>query len=177
MSESTGDGLRQAFEKVAHRRAQEEVQQVEETVQVVSFALSEEWYGFRLQSLVEIIGGVDPTPIPFTPAYIPGVINHRGAIVTVVDLKKVFGLPPRHRAEKAGRIVLVRSGDSVVGFQADAISDVVAIREDQIEPPLSTIERVKAEYMEGCVRLDRGLLVLLSADALIHGLKVSPETA
>lgn len=174
MSESTGEGLRQAFEKAAAQRALDAAGVVEETLQVLTFTLGDEWYGFRLPELVEIIGGVEPTPIPFTQPFIPGVINHRGSIVTVVDLKKVFGLPGRYRKE-TGRIVLVTSSEVVVGFQADQISDIVSITPSQLEPPLTTIERVKAEYMEGCVRLERGLLVLLASEALIHGLRAREE--
>jgi purine-binding chemotaxis protein CheW len=173
MSESSGEGLRRAFQKVAADREQQAEVRAEQGLQILSFTLSDEWYGFRLTSLVEIIGGVDPTPIPFTPAFIPGVINHRGSIVSVVDMKKVFGLATRYRREK-GRVILVGSKGAVVGFQVDAISDVIDVTESQIEPPLSTIEKVKADYMEGCVRLPRGLLVLLDAEALIHELKAVP---
>jgi purine-binding chemotaxis protein CheW len=174
MVEPSGEGLRRAFEKVAAAREEVTESRAEQALQILSFTLSEEWYGFRLPSLVEIIGGVDPTPIPFTPPFIPGVINHRGTIVSVVDLKKVFGLPSRYRREK-GRVILVGSKGAVVGFQVDSISDVIDVTESQIEPPLSTIEKVKADYMEGCVRLQRGLLVLLDAEALIHELQAVPD--
>ena len=88
----------------------------------------------------------------------------------MIDLKRVFGLSGRYRRE-TGRIVLVRREEIVVGFQAVEISDIVRVPTAEIEPPLSTMERVKAEYMEGCIRLDRGLLVLLDSRTLIHELR------
>ena len=104
-------------------------------------------------------------------ALVVGLLNHRGAAVPVVDLKHVFGLPGRYRRD-LGRIVLVSSEGILVGFEADAMSDVLTVPRSEIEPPLSTIEKIKAEYIEGCVRRPQGLLILLSAPALIHGLRV-----
>jgi purine-binding chemotaxis protein CheW len=170
MSESTGEALRQAFARAADGEAASDDATAEESVRILSFALADEWYGFRLRDLVEIIGGVEPTPIPYTPDFLPGLINHRGSVVGVIDLKRVFGLTGRFRRE-TGRIVLVRRDDVVVGFQADEISDIVSVPQSGIEAPLSTMERVKAEYMEGCIRLDRGLLVLLDSRTLIHELR------
>ena len=174
MADPTTEGMRKAFADVASGEGPAGGR-LEETIQVLSFALADEWYGLRLAALVEIIGGVEPTPIPYTPAFIPGVINHRGSIVAVVDLKKVFGLPQRYRKD-VGRIILARAGGTVVGFEADELSDIVTIPVSQVEPPLATIEKVKAEFIEGCIRRPRGLLVLLSADALVEGLKVGAVT-
>ncbi len=168
--ESTGEALRKAFERAADGQGADGEASAEDSVQVLSFSLADEWYGFRLRDLVEIIGGVEPTPVPYTPDFLPGLINHRGSVVGVIDLKRVFGLAGRYRRE-TGRIVLVRREEIVVGFQADEISDIVRVLKSEIEPPLSTMERVKAEYMEGCIRLDRGLLVLLDSRTLIHELR------
>lgn len=169
-----GDDLRRAFEEASRTERDQADSTVEETVQVLTFSLADEWYGFRLRDLVEIIGGAEPTPIPFTPPYVPGVINHRGSIVSVVDLKHVFGLPGRYRQDTA-RTVLVQSDGMVVGFQADDISDVVEVPARAIEAPLSTMERVKAAFIEGCIRLDRGLLVLLDSASLVGELRPSRE--
>ncbi len=174
MSETTGDSsgeaLRQAFARAAESQGADDEASAEDSVQVLSFSLADEWYGFRLRDLVEIIGGAEPTPVPYTPDFLPGLINHRGSVVGVIDLKRVFGLTGRYRRE-TGRTVLVRRDEIVVGFQADEISDIVMVQPSEIEPPLSTMERVKAEYMEGCIRLDRGLLVLLDSRTLIHELR------
>jgi purine-binding chemotaxis protein CheW len=175
VSEASGEGLRRAFERIASQRGRGAEGPAEEAIQVLTVLLADEWYGFRLTDLAEIIGGVEPTPIPFTPPFIPGVMNHRGTIVPVVDLHHVFGLPSGERQATA-RIALLKSGDAVVGFRVDAISDLVNVTRSALEPPLTTMERAKAAYIEGCVRLERGLLVVLSAEALIHGLEVRPET-
>lgn len=170
MADSTTDGLRSAFEDAGDRDVDEGATGGEEQVQTLTFRLADEWYGFHLSDLVEIIGDAEVTPIPFTADHVAGVINHRGSVVPVVDLKKVFGLTGRYR-RGGGRIVLVQSESSVVGFTADEIADIVTAPRSSVEPPLSTIEKVKAEFIEGCVRRDEGLLVVLSSSALIHQLR------
>jgi purine-binding chemotaxis protein CheW len=139
MSDASGAGRRRAFEEARRRDEADEELVAEETFQALTFQLGGEWYGFHLADLVEIIGGVDATPIPFTADHVAGVINHRGTVVPVVDLKKVFGLPGRYR-RGGGRIVLVSSEGLVVGFTADEISAIVTAPREQLEPPLSTIE-------------------------------------
>ena len=148
MSDSSGEGLRRAMQEAAALREQPPSGH-EDAFEALTFSLSGEWYAFPLGDLVEIVGGAEPTPIPFTPPFVAGVMNHRGAIVPVVDLRKVFGLPVHFRRE-AGRVVLVRSGDSVVAFQADSISDIVEISRRALEPPLSTMEKAS-----GAVRRKR----------------------
>jgi purine-binding chemotaxis protein CheW len=172
VSDGTGEGLRKAFERATTAGGDAGRRVVDERVRVLSFTLGGEWYAFRLEELVEVAGGQEPTPIPFAPAHVQGVVNHRGAIVPVVDLRKVFGLPASYRREM-GRMVIVRHEDDVLAFSADAISDVVAIDLTKLEPPLATMEPARARYLEGCLRLDRGILVLLSARTLVEGLKAS----
>jgi purine-binding chemotaxis protein CheW len=174
MSDATADGLRQAFSDVAARGRATVDGTAEETFQALTFRLGGEWYGFHLADLVEIVGGADVTPIPFAAEHVAGVINHRGSVVPVVELKRVFGLAGRYR-HGTDRIVLVASAGLTVGFTADEISAIVTAPRAALEPPLSTMERVKADYIEGCVRQPEGLLVILSAHALIHELRARTE--
>ena len=174
MTDASGESLRHAFEEARARGDADDQQVSEETVQALTFELGGEWYGFHLADLVEIIGGVEITPIPFTADHVAGVINHRGSVVPVVDLKRVFGLTGRFRRD-TGRIVLVSSAGLVVGFTADEISAIVTAPRRALEPPLTTIEKVKADYIEGCIRREEGLLVVLSSHALIHELRARKD--
>lgn len=174
MIDPTTEGLRAAFGDAQARAGRPEGTR-EDVAQVLTFALADEWYGFRLADLVEILGSTEPTPLPFMPPFIPGVINHRGSVVVVIDLKKVFGLHSRYRKDLA-RVVLVRHGKTVLGIEADAISEIVSISPSQLEPPPATMEKVKAEYIAGCVRRPRGLLAVLSAKAVVEGLQADAAT-
>jgi purine-binding chemotaxis protein CheW len=170
VSDASGEGLRKAFERAAAQRTAEAARPLAEGIRVITFHVSGEWHAFRLTDLVEIVGGSEPTPIPFAPPYILGVINHRGAIVPVVDLRRALGLPVHYR-RGTFRTVLVRDGGTTVGFQADAIASIEALHADAIEPPFSTMGPERSRFLEGCVRLPKGLLAVLSAPALIEGLK------
>jgi purine-binding chemotaxis protein CheW len=173
MSDPSTEGLRKAFMGAPSTAASGAIGPAD-AVSVLTFRLSGEWYGLRLTDLIEVIGGVDPTPVPFTPAWLVGVIHHRGSIVPLVDLRRAFGLPVHFRRD-AGRIVLMRAADSVIGLQVDEISDVV-----QLAPPLDAVlasmEPARAAFIEGTASLPRGLVAVLSATALAAGLRpTAPE--
>lgn len=170
MSDASGEGLRKAFERADARRAADAARALAEGVRVITFHVSGEWYAFRLSDLVEIVGDAEPTPLPFAPPFVLGVVNHRGAIVPVVDLRRALGLPIHYR-RGAFRTVLVRDGGTTVGFQADSIASIESLAPESIEAPLSTMDASRSRFLEGCVRLPKGLLALLSAPALIDGLK------
>ncbi len=172
---SGGEDLRRAFERVAAAREAPDQKVAAEGVRVLTFVLSGELHAFRLTDLVEVVGSVEPTPIPFAPPHVPGVVNHRGAIVPVVDLRRAFGLQVHYRRE-SGRTILVRHGDAIVGFLADAIAAIRSIPATAIEPPLATMEASRARFLEGCVRLDnQALLAVLSVAALFEGLSAPSE--
>lgn len=173
MSDASGEGLRRAFERAGAERQAAAAAPLAEGIRVLTFSLSGEWHAFRLTDLVEIVGGVEPTPLPFAPPFILGVVNHRGAIVPVIDLRRAFSLPVHFR-RGAGRTVLVRHAGTTIGFVADAISSIVALDPATIGPPLDTMEPQRARFLEGCVRGDKGLLALLSVPAIIEGLRARP---
>jgi purine-binding chemotaxis protein CheW len=175
VSDSSGEGLRRAFERAGAQREAAASAPAAEGVRALTFTLSGEWHAFRLSDLVEIVGGVEPTPLPFAPPFILGVVNHRGAIVPVVDLRRAFGLPVHFR-RGVGRTVLVRHGGTTIGFVADSISSIVTLDPASIGPPLETMEAERARFLEGCVRGEKGLLALLSVPAIIEGLRARPAT-
>lgn len=172
-SDASGEGLRRAFERAAAKAGTQEGP-VDDALRVLTFSLAGEWYGFRLTELVEIIGSVEPAPIPFSSPHVAGVMNHRGALVPVVDLRRVFHLPPQFR-RGIGRTVLIRSGTTMLALPADAISDIVAIPPDGLEPPPATMERARAACLEGCAPFAKGLLAVLSARALVEALSARDD--
>jgi purine-binding chemotaxis protein CheW len=142
------------------------------TIQILSFSLADEWYGIRINLLREIVRYGDVTPVPFTPDYLAGIINLRGTIIPVVDLKKVFGLDVKE-PDSDTRILILKREEMEVGIEADSIAEVLEIPVDSIEPPLSTMEKIKAEFIEGEVQLEKGILILLNAAAVIDELKLN----
>jgi len=139
----------------------------DELLQLVGFHVGREEFGIDILRVQEIIRAQQLTRVPNSPEFMEGVMNLRGKIIPVIALRKRFGLeqiPP----DKQNRIVVVEIQGAVLGFIVDAVSEVLRIPADTIEPPprLGLVER---EYVSGVGKLDDRLLILLDADRLMSG--------
>jgi purine-binding chemotaxis protein CheW len=151
----------------APSRAHDPRQSHEELLQLVSFHVGGEEFGIDILRVQEIIRAQQLTRVPNSPEFMEGVMNLRGKIIPVIALRKRFGLeeaPP----DKQNRIVVVEIQGTVLGFIVDAVSEVLRIPADTVEPPprLGLVER---EYVSGVGKLGDRLLILLDADRLMSG--------
>ena len=137
-----------------------------ETVQLVVFRLSSEWYGVEITKAREVIEAGRITYLPSSPAYIAGIISLRGNILSVTDLKKLFGLPPEELTELS-RIVVVESGTLETGLLVDEVAEVAVIPKNRIDPALATLSHEKAEYLEGECRFDNKLMGVLRVENIL----------
>ncbi len=150
-------------------------------LQLVSFLIENEEFGVDILNVQEIIRPVDITRVPNAPAFVEGVINLRGRIVPVVDLRKRFNLPQRER-DKNSRIIVVELGDKIVGFMVDAVREVLRVDASVIEPPPELAIGIDAHYITGVAKLDDRLLILLDLERILteeekHRLQPLQETA
>jgi len=134
-------------------------------LQLVSFHLGGEEFGVDILRVQEIIRIQPLTRVPNSPDFIAGVMNLRGRIIPVVALRRRFGLE-QIPADKQTRIVVVETKGAVLGFIVDAVSEVLRIPADTIEPPPS-MGRVEREYVSGVGKLEDRLLILLEVDRLV----------
>ncbi len=149
-------------------------------LQLVSFLIENEEFGVDILNVQEIIRPVDITRVPNAPAFVEGVINLRGRIVPVVDLRKRFNLPRRER-DKNSRIIVVELGDKIVGFMVDAVREVLRVDASVIEPPPQLAIGIDAHYITGVAKLDDRLLILLDLEGILtdeekHRLQPLQET-
>lgn len=135
-------------------------------VQLVVFYLGREEYGVSILKVQEIKRMTDITRVPHTPDYIKGVMNLRGSVLPVIDLKKRLGLPPGEYTDDT-RIIIVKIDDISVGLIVDAVSEVLAIPQENIEPPQTIIGGVTEVYISGVGKLENRLLILLKLEAII----------
>lgn len=135
-------------------------------LQLVSFLIENEEFGVDILNVQEIIRPVDITRVPNAPAFVEGVINLRGRIVPVVDLRKRFNLPRRER-DKNSRIIVVELGDKIVGFMVDAVREVLRVDAGVIEPPPELAIGIDAHYITGVAKLDDRLLILLDLERIL----------
>ena len=134
--------------------------------QLVVFDLSTEAYGVDIGAVREIIRLQDITKVPRTPEFVEGVINLRGKVIPVVDLRKRFGLPAGEES-KENRIVVVDIGAQDIGVIVDAVTEVLRIDTGSVEPPSSVITTADSEYLLGIAKLDSRLIILLDLEQVL----------
>lgn len=133
---------------------------------VIVFELQKEEYALSVDR-VGAIERIQPiTRIPETANFVKGVINLRGVIIPIIDLRLRFGLPEVELTD-ANRIIIVHFEDKEVGLIVDGANDVIDIPQDSIEAPPEVIDSVDVDYIDGVVKLDERLLVLLNLEKVL----------
>ncbi len=135
-------------------------------MQLVSFHLAEETFGVAIMKVREIILMCDITRVPQTPHYVKGLINLRSSVIPVIDLRALFGLPESDQTGES-RIMVMQVGSRTVGIIVDGVDEVLRISQDQIAPPPPTVASLGNEYLNGLVKLEEQLLILLDIDKIL----------
>ncbi len=138
----------------------------EETLQLIVFRLSREWYGVEIARVKEVIKVGKITHLPSSPEYIAGIVNLRGNILSITDLKTIFGLPHEESTEKA-RIIAVESGILETGLFVDEVTASIEVPVSKIEPSLLTLPAEGAKYIEGQCKVDNKLIALISVERIL----------
>jgi purine-binding chemotaxis protein CheW len=134
--------------------------------QLVVFQLEAELYGVDIARVHEIIRLQTVTRVPRAPALVEGVINLRGKVIPVVDLRRRFGLPAAEHT-RTSRIVVVEIGDQVVGIVVDGVSEVLRVNGATVEPPSPVVSGIDSEYLHGIAKLPERLVILLDLDRIL----------
>src|SRR3954470_13599676 len=134
--------------------------------QLVVFQLGAELYGVEISRVHEIIRLQTVTRVPRAPAFVEGVINLRGKVIPVVDLRRRFGLPSAEHT-RSTRIVVVEIGDQVVGIVVDGVSEVLRVNTATVEPPSPVVAGIDSEYLHGIAKLTDRLVILLDLDRIL----------
>jgi purine-binding chemotaxis protein CheW len=146
---------------------QEEVKKGEaELLQLVTFSIGEEEFGVEILKVQEINRMMEITRVPKAPDFVEGVINLRGRVIPVIDLRKRFGLESKVH-DKDTRIIVIEINKMIVGFVVDAVSEVLRIPADTVEPPPPVVAGLDSEYISGVGKLEDRLLILLDLDRLL----------
>jgi purine-binding chemotaxis protein CheW len=146
------------------------VTSVEEMLQLVTFKLGSEEFALDILLVQEINRRVEITKVPKTPEFVEGVINLRGKIVPVLDLRKRFGLAGREFTAQS-RIIVVNIDKRVLGLMVDSVSEVLRIPEHTVEPPPPLVAGIDATYIKGIGKFEGRLLILLDLGKVLAGTK------
>lgn len=137
-------------------------------LQLVSFVLAGEEFAVDILAVQEINRMMDLTRVPQSPPEVEGVINLRGKIIPVVDLRKRFGMPAVERTEQS-RIVVVEINKRVLGFLVDRVNEVLRIDRGIVEPAPRMACSIESEFIAGVGKLEDRLLILLDLNKLFAG--------
>lgn len=140
-------------------------QEYDELIQLVSFKLDDEEFGVNIRNVQEINRAVEITKVPDAPDFVEGVINLRGQVIPVINLRRRFGLPRREN-DKETRIMVVEIGGKVVGFVVDLVNEVLRIPSSTVEPP-PIVAGIDVEYLSGVGKLDKRLLIILDLEKIL----------
>lgn len=133
---------------------------------VVIFQLEDEYYGLDIQAVQEIVRMQSITTIPGADDWVKGITNLRGRVVPVIDLRRRCGMPSVEPTA-ATRIVVVTAADGMVGLIVDAVSEVMRIPGEQVEPPSLVVSAPENAYLRGIAKLPDRLVSLLDLEGVL----------
>lgn len=140
---------------------------IHDELQLVSFNIGSEEFGVDILKVQEINRMVDITKVPQAPDYVEGVINLRGKVIPIVDLRKRFNLEIKEQ-DKNTRIVVVDIGGTIMGMIVDAVSEVLRLPANTIEPAPDIVTGINAKYIKGVAKLEDRLLIFLELSKVIN---------
>ena len=151
-------------------------EQAIESWQYLTFRLGQESFGIDVLKVREILDFIDVTKVPKAPDYMLGVINLRGSVVPVVDLRKRFNIESGERTKDNCIIVLeinLNDEELKVGIIGDMVEEVIDLRSEQIEPPPKLGSQLRAEFIVGMGKQEEAFIILLDIDKIFSGEELS----
>lgn len=142
----------------------------QESIKVIVFQLADKEYAIPVSHVQGIEKLMHITRVPKTEKYVKGVINLRGVVTPIVDLRERFELPISEN-EETTRIIIITLEDMEVGFVVDSANDVLDIAANSIEPQPEVVGSLGEEFISGVAKLDKRLLILLHLEKVLNPLK------
>ncbi|MGE5704900.1 MAG: chemotaxis protein CheW [Clostridia bacterium] len=142
------------------------------SVQTILFRMGEEYYGLPIALIKEIIKPLPVTRFPRSPHYVEGIIDLRGKILPIINLRKLFGLEPIPLTDDS-RFIDIHLEGSQMGIVVDAVSEVIHIPSSQIEPAPEIVSGVEGKYLYGVARMEDRLVMLLDLSVTLSTMQTS----
>lgn len=146
------------------------------TAKYLTFTLSDESYGIGILKVKEIIGMMPITSVPKTPGFVKGVINLRGKVIPIIDLRLKFDMESKDYTDRTCIIVVeIEAGEETVliGIVVDSVSEVLNITADQIEDAPEFGTQLNTDYILGLAKTDDGVKILLNIDKVLSQVEIS----
>jgi purine-binding chemotaxis protein CheW len=134
--------------------------------ELVLFELGKEIYGVDISVVYEIIRMQEITEVPKAPFFVEGIVNLRGKIIPIVNMRKRFGLPEAAQ-NKNNRIMILENSGQNIGIIVDAVTEVLRIPSESIEPPSNIIVSSASDYILGIAKCDKNMIILLDMERVL----------
>ena len=166
----TAEETKRVLEERAKALAREpaRAEAADEWIEIVEFTLAHERYAIASEHVREVYPLEELTPLPCTPTFVLGIVNLRGEILSIIDIKEFFDLPKKGLTD-LNKVIVLESEDMMFGIVADAIGGVRRILRTDIQPPLPTLTGIREDYLQG-VTAER--IVVLDAGKLLSDEKL-----
>ena len=135
-------------------------------IQFISFAIGDDQYGVDIMSVREIKGWSGISHLPRQPEYVRGVLNLRGVMVPIIDLRCRFG-QGQTEATPIHVVIIVQVGSQLIGLLADRVLDIVSFEADQVQPVPRTVQTSRIDFLSGLVTVDGALIALIDLSNLL----------
>ncbi|HON57868.1 MAG TPA: chemotaxis protein CheW [bacterium] len=156
------DLLKKSYRDQEKNTDKEEVR----NIQVVTFNIGKEEYAIDIMLVIEIIKTTQVTKVPLSLDFVKGVVNLRGNIVPIVDLKKKFKIVSKENPKDV-RFIVVDIHKKTIGFQIDKVNEVIMIPENQIDSATAIVSGISQNYITGIAKLGNRLIILLNIEKLL----------
>jgi purine-binding chemotaxis protein CheW len=145
---------------------------IDTIIQLVGFTIGKEYYGISIKSIKEINRMTEITKVPRAPQFIEGVINLRGNVIPVINLRTKVGMPKKEY-DKETRIIIVELSGKTIGFIVDGVREVLRIPDNLLDPPPALAVGSKADYITSVAKLEDDLVILIDPEKLLTNEEVS----
>ncbi|WP_300030369.1 chemotaxis protein CheW [uncultured Roseobacter sp.] len=142
------------------------------SIELLTFQLADQEYSLDIMSVREIRGWTQTTPLPHAPSYMKGVINLRGTVLPVMDLSQRLGLKAREHSDR-NVIIVVNHEDTMTGLLVDAVSDIIAITDDDLQPPPEVQSGSLPNVVSSLTLIDERMIRVLDLGAVVESVQSS----
>lgn len=143
-----------------------------ETIELLTFKIADQEYSLDIMSVREIRGWTRTTPLPHAPSYMKGVINLRGTVLPVMDLSERLGLKPQEQTDR-NVIIVVNHDDVMTGLLVDAVSDIIALTTDDLQPPPEMQAGTTPNVVNSLTLIDERMIRVLDLSSIVLSVQSS----
>jgi len=143
-----------------------------QSIELLTFKLADQEYSLDIMTVREIRGWTKTTPLPHAPGYMKGVINLRGTVLPVMDLSQRLGLEPREHTDR-NVIIVVRHEEVMTGLLVDAVSDIIALTADDLQPPPDMQSNGAKNVVSALTLIDERMIRVLDLSSVVLSVQAS----